>query len=75
MCGLREFVKACGYLVLLLMFNRGDMLVQRLDGCCFEEVVGGRCCQALKVVAVDGALVFGGVGFVDILAGYCWGLS
>ena len=52
----------------MLVFNRGDVLVHGLYGGCFAEVIGGMCYQALEVVAVDGARVFGGVEFVDILA-------
>jgi hypothetical protein len=58
-------------LVLVLVFNRGDVLVQGMYGCCFEEVVGGMCCHTLNVVAMDGARVFGGFEFVDVLVGYC----
>jgi hypothetical protein len=43
--------------------------VQRLDGCCSKEVEGGGRCVALKVVALDGAVVLSVVGFVDVLAG------
>ncbi len=57
------------------MFNRGDVLVQGLDGCRSEEIVGGRCCQTLEAVKADSARVFGGVGFVDVHAGYCWRLG
>ena len=72
---MHEFVQACDWLVLVLVLNRGDMLVQRLDDCCFEEVVCGVRRLALEVEALDGARVFGGVGFVDVLTGYCWGLG
>ena len=72
---MRECVQAGCCLVLVLVLNRGDMLVQGLDGCFSEEVVGGVRRQALEVVAVDGARVFGGVGFVNVLAGDCWGLG
>ncbi len=72
---MREFIQARGFLVLMFAFNRGDVLVQGLYGCSSEKVVGGVCCQALEVVLVDGARVFGGVAFVDVLAGYCWSLG
>ena len=72
---MREFAQAGCCLVLVLVLNRGYMLVQGPDGCCSEEVVGGVRRHALEVVAVDGARVFGGVGFVDFLAGDCWGLG
>ena len=61
-------------MVLVLVFYRRDVLVQRLDGCCSEEVEGGWCCKALEVVDVDGASVFGVVGFVYVLADYSRGL-
>ena len=72
---MREFVETNCCLVLVLVLHRGDVLVQGQDGCCSEEVVGSVCRKPLEVVAVDGARVFGGVEFVDVLAGYCWSLG
>ena len=72
---MQEFVQARGCLVLMLMFNCGDVLVEGQYSCCCEEVVGGMCCQALEVVAADGARVFGGVEFVDVLSGRFWSLG
>jgi len=54
---------------MVFVVHRCDVLVHRLDGCCSEEVEGGGCCKALKVMAVDGASVFGVVGFVNALVG------
>ena len=59
----------------MLVFNRGDVLVQGRYGCCSEEVVGRLCCQTLEVVAVDGAGILGCAELVDVLASYCWSLG
>ena len=59
----------------MLVFDRGDVRVHGQYGCCSEEIVGKVCCQSLKVAAVYGTRVLGGVDFVDVLAGYRWSLG
>ena len=44
---MRKFVEACGCLVLVLVFIRGDELVHGHYGCCSEEAVGSEYCKAL----------------------------